>query len=162
MQKLINYLDRFIELTLELLSNQMTATVVSGVLVYICSQLFIEYVLQPIKDYKLLKAKIAYTLTYNAQYYRNAVKWENDKNNTWLNASKEVRKIAAEMEAFAQIRYKICWSIFIPHKRDLLKVKKALIGISNSFYIAEGEGHLNRLNFQTEQIEIIERILKLN
>lgn len=43
-------------------------TVVSGVLVYVFSQLFTEFVLRPIQDYKRLKAKVA-TLNLPGAFY---------------------------------------------------------------------------------------------
>ena len=106
-------------------------TVISGVLVFVLSQLFIEYYLKPIQDYKALKAKIAYTLVYYACYYCNPQS-SDDKNGMQKESSNELRKLASETMAFAQIRPK--FNLSIPSKDDLLDVKSLLILLSNSCF----------------------------
>ena len=46
-------------------------TIVSGVGVYILCELYAEFVLRPIQEYKKLKAKVAKLLVLHAQYYSN-------------------------------------------------------------------------------------------
>ena len=104
-------------------------TVISGVLVYILGQLFDEYYLKPIREYKQLKGKVAYVLTYYAQYYSNPFRLSADNADRWENASEELRKTASDVIAFAQTKPAI--NFFIPNKKILSKVEHNLIYISN-------------------------------
>ena len=107
-------------------------TVISGVLVYILGQLFDEYYLKPIREYKQLKGKVAYVLTYYAQYYSNPFRLSADNAERWENASEELRKVASEVIAFAQTKPII--NFFIPRKKVLIKVEHDLMYISNSCF----------------------------
>lgn len=115
-------------------------TVVSGVAVYVLGELFNEYYLKPVQKYKELKAKIAYELVLYSCYYSNPineVKSVSTSNPQWDNASEELRKLAAETLAFAQIIPKInCVLRCIPAKNKFIEVEKNLIGLSNSLYNA--------------------------
>lgn len=157
MELLKNYLEIIIQILLNILSNQITFTVISGVMVYVISQLCIEYFLQPIKDYKELKAKTAYTLTHNAQYYSNPCKQKHDTEGFWAQGAKDMRELASEIDAFAQIRPK--YNIFIPSKNTLLSISRSVIGLSNSFY--QKEGTLDLFSNNAKLVERIEKILKL-
>ena len=106
-------------------------TVVSGVLVFILGQLFNEYFLKPIQDYKALKAKIAYSLTLYANLYMNPITIS-ELNQEYSDASLEIRKLAAEVDATIELRP--FGNIFIPRAKILKEASKALIGISNGFY----------------------------
>ena len=107
-------------------------TVVSGVLVYILGQLFDEYYLKPIREYKKLKGKVAYVLTYYAQYYSNPFRLAADHADRWEKASEELRKTASDVIAFAQTKPTI--NFFIPNKKVLIKVEQHLIYMSNSCF----------------------------
>lgn len=107
-------------------------TVISGVLVYILGQLFDEYYLKPIREYKQLKGKVAYVLTYYAQYYSNPFRLSADHSDRWENASEELRKTASDVIAFAQTKPAI--NFFIPPKKVLIKVEQNLIYISNTCF----------------------------
>ncbi len=156
MAEALEILNKIAEVIGNLFFNEMTATIVSGVLVFALSQLFIEYYLNPIKEYKKLKAKIAYTLTYYACYYSNPIKLEQDEKGLWQNGSNELRKVASEVDAFAQVRPKSNHAI--PKKEDLLKVKSSIIGLSNSFFQT---GATDRIDFNLERISEIETLLEL-
>lgn len=111
-------------------------TVISGVLVYILGQLFDEYYLKSIREYKKLKGRVAYVLTYYDQYYSNPFRLAADNAERWENASEELRKTAADVMAFAQTKPTI--NFFIPNKSSLIKVEQSLLGMSNICF--EGSG----------------------
>lgn len=106
-------------------------TVLGGVLVFVLGQLFNEYFLKPIQDYKSLKAKTAYSLTLYANLYMNPITIS-ELNQEYSYASLEIRKLAAEVDATIELRP--FGNIFIPRAKVLKEVSKSLIGISNGFY----------------------------
>lgn len=114
-------------------------TVVSGVLVYIFGQLFDEYYLKPIREYKELKGKVAYVLTYYAQYYSNPFRLAADNADRWEKASEELRKTASDVIAFAQTKPTI--NFFIPNKKVLTMVEQHLIYMSNSCFERDNAQH---------------------
>lgn len=114
-------------------------TVVSGVSVYILGQLFDEYYLKPIREYTQLKGRVAYVLTYYAQYYSNPFRLSADKSELWENASEELRKVASEVIAFAQTKPVI--NFFIPRKKVLIRVEEKMIFLSNSCFEHENAQH---------------------
>ena len=104
------------------------STVISGVLVYVLGLLFNEYFLKPIQNYKELKAKISYSLTFYANLYMNPI---SNNNEEYSKASLEIRKLASEVDALTELRP--CGNIFIPSKKRLTITSKNLIGLSNNF-----------------------------
>lgn len=110
----------------------MILTVISGVLVFILGQLFIEYFLKPIQEYKKLRAKIAFSLTYYANLYGNPVKHEKGKVDNYEIGSDKIRILSAEVSSFVEIRPVV--NFFIPQKDCLAEVAKDLMGLSNSFF----------------------------
>lgn len=128
-------------------------TVISGVVVYILSQLFDEYVLHSIQEYKELRAKIAYALVYYANAYSNPHAYSANDNSIWDNASTELRKLAAETIAFVQRKSFGLW--FIPRKGTLIKVHSLLIGLSNSCGISRNDMR------NVDDSEEISRLLKI-
>lgn len=116
--------------------TNMMLTVLSGVLVFILGQLFNEYFLKPIQEYKKLRAKISYCLVYYANMYMNPI-LNNKRSDEYDKGSEEIRKLASEVNAMIEIRPK--GNIFIPKANVLSDVSSNLIGISNNFYST----HLN-------------------
>ena len=104
-------------------------TVVSGVLVYVIGLLFNEYFLKSIQNYKELKAKISFALTFYANLYMNPI---SESNEEYSKASLELRNLASEIDSFIELRPR--GNIFIPNKKRLSKASKNLLGISNNFY----------------------------
>lgn len=137
---------------------KMIITVVSGVLVFVLSQLFIEYFFKPIQEYKKLKSHVAYVLTYYACYYSNPVNIDNDKNGLWKNASIELRKVAAEVDAFSQIKPAFMLPCLIPIKNNLIDVSKSLIGLSNNCIT---NSICLKDHYFIEEKQNIERLLRL-
>lgn len=122
-----------IEILKRLLTSSTFLTVVSGVLVFLFGQLFNEYFLKPIQKYKELKARIAYAMTYNAKYYSNPIK-NTTPNENYNNASAELSKLAAEVDAMIELNP--LGNVFIPSSNRLTEVSKSLIGLSNGLCCA--------------------------
>ena len=121
------------EILKDLITSNTFLTVISGVLVFVISQLFNEYWLRPIQNYKELRAKISYSLTLYANLYMNPVKrellYETKERDV---ASNELRMLAAEVDSAVELRP---WgNIFIARKKVLKELSKNLIGLSNSLY----------------------------
>lgn len=121
---------------LETQLSDLTLTVLSGVVVYILSQWYTEFILRPIQEYKQLKAKVAKLLIMHARYYSNPRFYDNAGDYPeWTVASDEIRELAAEVAAFAEIKpqqFLVLWAI--PSKKKLFVAYKYLIGISNAFF----------------------------
>lgn len=113
----------------------MLLTIISGVLVFVVGQLFNEYFLKPIQQYKQLRAKISYSLTYYADLYMNPIEFENDSADRWKDGSQKMRELSAEVRAIMEIRP--AGNIFIPNKKKLAKVAENIMGISNGLFISQ-------------------------
>lgn len=119
----------------KLIQDTTFLTVLSGVLVYVLSQLYKEYVINPRRQYKELRQRIIYTLTLYCCYYTNPYNPFKEKENVRMKeeydmASNEMRKIGAELAGYIGT---------IPKIRNkkikrLNNVLHSLIGISNGFY----------------------------
>ena len=118
----------FLNMNIETFITVFT-TVLSGVLVYILGLLFNEYFLKPIQNYKELKSKISFALTFYANLYMNPI---SESNEEYSKASLELRKLASEIDSFIELCPR--GNIFIPNKKRLSKASKNLLGISNNFY----------------------------
>lgn len=123
----------FLSVIIKVASSSTFLTVISGVLVFVLCQLFDEYWLKPIQQYKELRAKISYSLTLYANLYMNPVEYKLVNVREEIdNASLELRKLAAEVDSVAEL--KPFGNFFIANKRTLRKVSENLIGLSNSLY----------------------------
>ena len=116
----------------------MLITVITGVLVFVGGQLFLEFVLRPMQEYKELKGKVAKSLVLHAQFYGNPQFKENGPSENHDCASKALRELASEVAAFSEIMP--CYfmtSKVMPKKEKLKEVSSNLIGLSNSLYTDE-------------------------
>lgn len=112
---------------------EMIITIISGVLVFVLSQLFNEYRLKPIQKYKELRANISYSLTLYANLYMNPVEYKLVNEREEIdNASTELRRLAAEVDAMIELKPKL--SLLIARKKVLAEVSRNLIGLSNNLY----------------------------
>lgn len=144
---------------LKLLNNTTFLTVISGVLVYAISQLILECIINPRKEYKSLKERIIYTITLYCCYYNNPYNLLRENNirvkEEYEKGSNEMRKIGAELAGYIGTISKI-------RKRkieSLDKVLHALIGISNGFYIVSDNFNVIDANQKCE--EVIKKELKI-
>lgn len=132
-------------------------TVVSGVIVFILGQYLLSVWIQPLQEYKKIRSKIAYCLTYYAQYYSN-VKTVSDQDQEYNAGSDEIRKLASELRGFAEKTGFIHWGI--PKKEELYEASKMLIGLSNSFYAAK-DCEQRTIDYNLDSVKRIKEILKM-
>lgn len=122
------------EVLINLVNNSTFLTVISGVLVFVFSQIIMEFVINPKKKYRALKERIAYTLTLYSCYYMNPYRFDKDENlrnqSEYDDASKEVRKIGSELSGYIGNISKIR----VKKRKRLLEARDCIIGISNGFY----------------------------
>ena len=117
----------------DLVTSNTFLTVISGVLVFVISQLFDEYWLKPIHNYKELRAKISYNLTLYANLYMNPEEYKLAKVREERNiASNELRKLSAEVDSMIELRP--FGNVFIARKSVLSEVSRNLFGLSNNLY----------------------------
>lgn len=93
-----------------LLESTTFLTVVSGTLVFVLGQIFIEFVLKPIRKFKELKADAAFCLRFHRATFHNY--------NENIEAQNAAKKLAAKCIAYTQ--EKPGWYLGVSHK-DLVK-----------------------------------------
>lgn len=147
------------DFVIKLINNTTFLTVIAGVLVYVISQLILECIINPRKQYKSLRERVTYTITLYCCYYSNPYNLLRDNNvrtkEEYEKASNEMRKIGAELAGYIGTIPKI-------RKRKIEKldnVLHALIGISNGFYITTEDFNMIEANHKCE--EIIKKELKI-
>ena len=138
----------------------IAGTVLSGVVVFIISQLIIEKYVKPYDEYKVLKGKVAYILVMYSNLYCNPVEYlfeyQEDFRQNCLIAITETRRIAAEVSAFQQrVRKRMPG---VPSKETLKEASKELIRLSNSYLSTQPDkaGEWNR-----ETAEKIKNLLSI-
>ena len=115
---------------MNLIQNTTFLTIISGVLVFILSQWFVEYIIKPLQEYKKIKSQIAYDLVYFSNIYHNPCGLRKE---LYEEASKELRKDAAQIMAFS-IKKPFD---FLPTAKNMQEISNRLIGLSNSMDILE-------------------------
>ena len=143
-------------------NTEMLYTIISGVVVYVICELFVEFILRPIQEYKRLRGKVAYFLVQYACYYLNPQSIVELRNSPgWKDAGDETRKLSSEVAACAEIKpHAIFVWYSIPRKKSLQVVSKSLMGLSNSYFAADGcksECQRGTLKF----VETIKRVMKI-
>ena len=126
------------EIIKNLVTNQTFLTVLSGTLVYVLSQLFLELIINPRKEYKKLKQKVLYNISMYCCYYTSPYNLLSEKSNVrpideYKMASIELRKIGSEFASYIGIVPKIRFN----KRKKMLEVQQSLIGLSNGLYIYE-------------------------
>lgn len=139
-----------------LVTNQTFLTVLSGTIVYVLSQLFLELVINPSKEYRKLKQKVLYTISMYCCYYTSPYNLLKEEDNVrpideYKIASNELRKIGSEFASYIGIVPKIRFN----KRKRLLEVQQSLIGLSNGLYVYEN------YNPRKDNVEC-EKIIKKN
>lgn len=117
-------------------------TVISGVVVFVTSQLIMEFLIKPHLEYKKLKNRILVSLTYYSNLLTNPYDIRKDnyefdfeefKKTEYPLASEEMRKLGSEMAIY--------------NKKYSQDIHKNLIGLSNGVWQYQGiEERLGRQN----------------
>lgn len=104
-------------------------TVISGVIVFVVGEYFKEIWLEPLQEYKKLKQKVSFSLTFYANLYGNPIQY-GIENTSYIKAGDELRILASELVGFIET---ISWfSLGIPEKDTIYEASKSLIGLSNN------------------------------
>lgn len=124
------------DLIMKLIKNQIFLTVFSGTMVYVLSQLFLELIINPIKEYRKIKQKVLYTINMYCCYYSSPYNLLKEGNNVrqieeYKIASIELRKIGSEFASYIGIVPKYRFK----KRKKLLEVQQSLIGLSNGLYV---------------------------
>lgn len=93
-------------------------TVISGTLVFVLGQIFVEFVLRPTLEYRKLKRKVVYNLYYYSNRLTNFQMCYEDFNS--------LRELAAELKSYS---YERPWWIKGEAIEDSIE---GLLGLSNS------------------------------
>jgi len=107
-----------------LFKNVVFQTVISGAFVFIVGQLFMEYILKPLRRYEELRGEAAYFLTFYGNRYNTK-----DEISKKANTMEEARKLAAKLRAFSIEMPKL---FFKRKRRQLDAASVYFIGLSNN------------------------------
>ena len=123
-----------VEILKNIVTSEMFLTVIAGVLVFIISQLIIDFIVNPHKVYRSLKERIAYTMAMYTCFYHSPYKLAEDSNvrdrEEYIEASKETRKIGSELAGYLGNVPRIRFN----KRKKLEEVKNALISLSNGLF----------------------------
>lgn len=133
-------------------------TAIVGFIVFLYSKVYYKIY----EKYKDLKVHTSYSIVYYANLYNNPIDLaevaDNKLPENYNKASDELRKLAAEWEAFKQ--YKIFSSAFPISDKKISKVSSNLIGISNSFTHPYGTKDRETNKYNRDIIGKVKKILK--
>lgn len=139
----------------------MFFTIITGVLVFILGQIFLEFVLRPIQEYKKLKGKVAKYLVLYASCYSNPQFVEDGNSEKHDKAGEELRELASEVLAFSETTPNYLITLILIPKKEKLKIaSENLIGLSNSLYESKSSIRYTRL-FAGDYREKIEDALDI-
>lgn len=117
-----------------LIENTTFLTIISGVLVFVICQLFVELIINPYKKYRTLIEEIGYAIALNSCYYSNPCDLTK---NTLVNmsiyedASRSLRDIGSKLAGYIGIVPK--WRF--KKRKKLNNILDSLIGLSNGLFI---------------------------
>lgn len=137
----------------------MITTVISGVIVYLIGQYFHVIWLNPLQEYKRIRAEIARQLLLYANVYTNVIGYDEEcesRKEKHIDVSNELRKLAASLEGYIQTLY--WFKIGIPSKKKLSKVVSSLVFLSSSCFV-DYTPHQNQSN--RNEANAIRKLLKI-
>lgn len=147
---------------LDVLQNETFLTVLSGVIVFVLGQVYLENIVKPNARFRNLKGQIQCDLVFYANKYSNPLEYGHTYDGGTLEryrqAEEGLRKLASEIRGFIEIRR---WYNFsIPADSDLKKVSSNLIGLSNSLW-SNSRHTQDTIRENQEYVQIIRNTLKL-
>ena len=156
LQTIVNSISSISNSILSLVTKEPTATIVAGVVVFVICEWAKETWLTPLQEYKKLKAKTSRLLIMYCRYYSNPLTIK-EKHPEYDQGATEIREIAAEWAAFAEIIPTV--HLGIPKAKCIVNASRELIGISNGFY--SNSDTLNVIKRNNEYREKVVCLLKL-
>ena len=137
--------------------------VVSGVAVYIIGELMRLYFLEPQNKYKELKSRIAYALSYYGNLYTNVINLadgQQKQSDEYRYAADEMRKLACELRAFAELRY--WYNLGISNIKTINDASAKLFALSNSFFCPNNTHLFHEQSVRNHDVaQEIRKLLKL-
>lgn len=137
-------------------------TVLSGVLVFVVSQIVQKFLLEPIKEYKAVVGKIDNELKYYADIIMGGNIEQMDQELV-IQTSRAIRKLSCDFESkYKQIPFKKSLSYFgiLPTVEIASKSAKSLMRVSNAFIIRTASFH-DKFDMIYEEIKSIRDNLKI-
>ena len=129
-------LDNLLNVLYDIVKNEIFLTILSGIIVFVLSQLIMEKIIKPRDRLKEEKGKIICCLTMYANLIFNPCKISGDKiveTDVYKNASSEIRKTASEFSGLVESHPVIC------NSKKYSDIVSDLIGLSNGlFHIGTG------------------------
>jgi hypothetical protein len=134
-----------------------------GTVVFVFGQYFLKLVLEPAVELRKVIANVATALTEYCNLYSNAGSTLDFLVAPSIDASKNIRRLAAQLQAqaYTVVGYRFVQKFFaLPPRGDVIKAVSELIGLSNSFPGSSAIA-LNQafLNIKTQNQ--VERLLRI-
>lgn len=118
---------------IKIISDNTFLTILSGVIVFIISQLIFEFIIKPREEFNKLKGEIFCCLTMYANIIANPLRYSSIKdvseNKEYLDASKNIRFIASRFAGVLESHKFVC------RKKKYYSVTSNLIKLSNNLWI---------------------------
>lgn len=118
---------------IKIISDNTFLTILSGVIVFIISQLIFEFIIKPREEFNKLKGEIFCCLTMYANIIANPLRYSSIKdiseNKEYLDASKNIRFIASRFAGILESHKFVC------RKNKYYSVTNNLIRLSNNLWI---------------------------
>lgn len=118
---------------IKIISDNTFLTILSGVIVFIISQLIFEFIIKPREEFNKLKGEIFCCLTMYANIIANPLRYSSIKdvseNKEYLDASKNIRFIASRFAGILESHKFVC------RKKKYYSVTNNLIRLSNNLWI---------------------------
>lgn len=120
---------------IKIISDETFLTILSGIIVFIISQIIFEFIIKPREEFNKLKGEIICCLTMYDNVIANPLKYDDikkvRKNKKYLDASKNIRLIASRFAGILESHKFIC------RKKKYYIVTNNLIRLSNNLWIDE-------------------------
>ena len=132
---------------IKIISDNTFLTILSGVIVFIISQLIFEFIIKPREEFNKLKGEIFCCLTMYANIIANPLRYSSIKdvreNKEYLDASKNIRFIVSRFAGILESHKFVC------RKKKYYIVTNNLIRLSNNLWIDKR----SKRNIYTENIK---------
>ena len=161
------------------LFGELFITILSGVIIFIISQYFLELLIKPCSRYKNIKYKILNKLKFYSRIITNPLEFEyfeespalkteftkekrkeyQDKVNDYKKISDEIRMLSCELDEFYYAIPKFYRNFFINDEVD--KASSNLIGLSNSLFKNPASG-FDIILHNSNRLDDVKKQLRLN
>lgn len=161
------------------LLGELFITIISGVVVFIASQYYLEIIIKPHLRYKNIKYKILNNLKFYSRIITNPLEFEcfeespllknefsetkrreyQNKVNDYIKISDEIRMLSCELDEFYYSIPK--WYRQLCIKDDVDGASSNLIGISNSLFKNPNSG-FDTILHNSNKLDVIKKQLRLN